>query len=426
MEEITYYNPPIKTKCNLIDGKRHGLMTEYDFFGRVTKVCTYKNGELNGTCIEFNVEGSKINGYIKSMYKCNKREGWKYYYSFSIPICTIDFYHMSDDDNDGDNITFNLYSEKNVVERYCEAKEFYEDDNLNGKRYEYLKNAGEIMKEYNYDNGKMNGWQYEYTSTFGSAENIRYLEKKYFYCDGIREGESYEYFPKNRISRISWYKNNVETGEVITYDTQGNIKSRYFKYKGKQDGECYFSEIDTIIGIGHTQNKINGKQNGCLIIRNENRNVDVSSQMKYGFMNYIKMYFINSNTYGDKIVKTMLGFVITSQLIKSNIESERIIDSTQKEIEKIVFIRGRIIGKYPVCFSDIKHSSFLFRDDYKREKGMICCICRGNNNLKILGCKHTFHLKCLLEWFKGIQMKDCCCPYCQCQIIWNDAKNIVK
>ena len=84
------------------------------------------------------------------------------------------------------------------------------------------------------------------------------------------------------------------------------------------------------------------------------------------------------------------------------------------------------VSSKPIFFEEL-NEFYQFEQNSKYNDDDMCFICRSDEHLIILNCHHTFHLKCLLLWFKqshqDVYQK---CPLCFNDIEWNKCKNVIE
>ncbi|MEG1555274.1 MAG: hypothetical protein RR356_00930 [Bacteroidales bacterium] len=178
------------------------------------------------------------NGDIESMveYRLGKENGKTiYYYQYSGRVKLV--IDMKNGKKNGKLIRY--YSNGNV-----EAKEFYQNDLLEGKAVLYNV-RGDVMEETNYCAGVKNGKYTMYhdngeLKVSGSFNHDLYDEEWFYYDDrGLMVGEGkfkqgtgiqYAYDEKGNLARKSNFVNNVKNGEELYYGANGEItKALLFK-----------------------------------------------------------------------------------------------------------------------------------------------------------------------------------------------------
>jgi hypothetical protein len=114
----------------------------------------------------------------------------------------------------------------------------------------------------NYQNGKLNGKSYQILPDGDTIVTFNYK-------DDSLDGESINYYSKNRIGAISYYDNGYQVGTWKVFDTSGNIIStktfatKCNRYNRAWSGETKFYKKDTLI---YTNTVVDG--NSTITVQN--------------------------------------------------------------------------------------------------------------------------------------------------------------
>ena len=455
-----YSNGELREKFWVKDRMMHGLYTLYYMSGKPQLKCTFRYGRREGIYTEFDSYGKRIKKV--NMYN-NKYDG-----------------------------EFISYSWGGGVKVRCQ----YVNGKKHGKEYVVGDNNETYMKYYK--NGIIDGYDkcYFYGALESSYSYIHGVQdgiyKKYFYhrtmictlsyyVDCMLEGEHFEYHSNGQLFNLTYYKFGRKNGIYKEYDLSGclieetcykdNVKNgkqtSYISTEGSIDNieyrsVCYFRnnkpDGEVVIYMKNSvkfhSRKVNDKLEG----------ITSSSPQIIGFN--LKGCFVNERKYGtflgyDNIVgrnvRIKQDFIdnqkdgITKRYYEDGMQLRQIImytfnrefDTTtyfnngkpSEDVKYITsFIRrhttyspdGKITDIRCVDMSSFRSFIFLIINPkicYRKEK--MCYICRSKKK-KIfeLSCGHTFHYKCLNTWFTNSKQVVVHCPYCMKEIEWDNIKMI--
>lgn len=206
---LTHYvafhdNGQLKSEINYVNGRIHGVVTDYDSQGKVISTKQYSNGLLNGEATFINYQGYTTT----SMYENGKLNGgYKEVYS------------------DGSLATEGAYK----------------DEKKTGLWLQYEKN-GDLKEKSEYKNGKYYGLTEKY--------NLGSLYESVEYVNGERHGKRLYYRgtpPKMRLSKEENYSNGKLNGVVKNYNEKGVLYFEgEYKQGRKEKGKEYHSTTGRI------------------------------------------------------------------------------------------------------------------------------------------------------------------------------------
>ena len=126
----------------------------------------------------------------------------------------------------------------------------------NGPQQVFFDSTGQIQREENYLNGKLNGRVIQLTRY---GDTVCFLNYAMDLPDGIQR----EYYPDGTVKKQTQYDKGLITGLHINYNEKGKVISTLNYKLGKNDGKwTYFSDEGKILGI---QNWLLNQKNGDFI-----------------------------------------------------------------------------------------------------------------------------------------------------------------
>mgnify|MGYP000524686323 FL=1 len=122
----------------------------------------------------------------------------------------------------------------------------------NGKHQVFFDSTGQLRKEENYLNGKLNGLVQEYNR---SGDTLLYMN----YAQDIPHGVQRTYYPDGKRFKVISYKNGLLDGSHLTYTAEGKLELKLSYKEGKKDGVFIFY---------HDNEKEAGKETWSLDLKN--------------------------------------------------------------------------------------------------------------------------------------------------------------
>lgn len=220
----------------------------FAFFAQVNQVDS--KGRKQGEWVKY-YESSNVPKY-KGEFKNDKPIGkFVYYYPSSkiksivihdedSPRSEAYFYHENKE-----LLAFGIYmnlKKDSVWTHYGPSgrisfKETYKNDVLHGKRITYYvpellqDRRVEVMREANYENGRLNGPVVEYFP--GGTKKLEGT-----YKDGRFDGIAKRYHPNGKLMILERWKNRRKHGWWVSYDASGKETGRTYYYQGEKiEGE---------------------------------------------------------------------------------------------------------------------------------------------------------------------------------------------
>ncbi|NBX38490.1 MAG: toxin-antitoxin system YwqK family antitoxin [Flavobacteriia bacterium] len=130
----------------------------------------------------------------------------------------------------------------------------------NGPQKVFFDTTGQLRREENFLNGKLNGRVCEF-SRYG--DTLVYLN----YSNDIPDGEQREYYPDGKIAKVTRYKKGLLEGLHLNFGQNGKLTSSLAYKEGKNNGKwVYYADNGKEIGI---QNWLMGQKNGDFITQND-------------------------------------------------------------------------------------------------------------------------------------------------------------
>ena len=207
----------ISEEGNYSNGKRNGLFKIYNKRGKLERIETYKNGELQENTASEILKIKKelgADGKVKAIgsYVNNKKQGIFREY-----------------DDNGNISSSAIYKEGlKVGEGIILRNGLYEGS------WKYFYATGELKAEGEYLNGEKSGiWKYYYLE--GN------LEQKGNFKKSLASGEWSWYFPNGELKRLEYYRKGREDGESIEYDNKGKIINKGVYLDGLKTGKWFLT-----------------------------------------------------------------------------------------------------------------------------------------------------------------------------------------
>jgi antitoxin component YwqK of YwqJK toxin-antitoxin module len=122
----------------------------------------------------------------------------------------------------------------------------------NGKHQVFFDSTGQLRKEENYLNGKLNGLVQEFNR---SGDTLIYMN----YAQDIPHGVQRTYYPDGKRFKVISYKNGLLDGSHLTYTEEGKLELKLSYKEGKKDGVFIFY---------HENEKEAGKETWSLDLKN--------------------------------------------------------------------------------------------------------------------------------------------------------------
>ncbi len=204
----TYFSDGIlETEGAMLEGKRYKQWNYYFSSGRIKEVSNYNvRGELHGDLITYDKFGTLVS---KANYVENKINGEYTEYYYNGRVALTGFYKLGLKDSVWTEYGF--FKKKSYEKRY-------KNDVPHSKWVYYYPESQTIQKEENYINGVKTGNFREY------YYNGR-LSKVSFYKNNLLDSIYYEYLPNGEYSVKGEFNLGLKSGIWETYREDGNIYS---------------------------------------------------------------------------------------------------------------------------------------------------------------------------------------------------------
>ncbi len=256
-----------KEKINRYDkeGKKNGIWKTYYENRSLKWEGIYAHGLLNGTVKHFNLKGGirLIENYDQGELKEKEQ---------------IDFFELERQINEDGTITVGIFldnKKQGTFRKYNDKEELllceiYKNDiklssgivdtsNFKqGKWIFYFPDGTTKAKGFYVDDMKINEWIYYYQS--GK------IQQRGFYEKGNPIGAWKWWYENEKIHRIESFNNGKEEGEIIEYDTIGNIITKGEFINGIKDGKWYYFIND----YSEEGDFVDGEKNGIWITKYNN------------------------------------------------------------------------------------------------------------------------------------------------------------
>lgn len=285
---ITYYiNGKIKSEGNRRNFLLDSLWVFFDEDGDTVKKINYLNGQKNGYYYTYEyllVDEKKTGGLISmELYVADTKQGVSYYYYPNGKLektITFDKNIRSGisrvfDEEDGRLISIIEY-----LNDYPINKQYINRIDKRGNKqgtWKYFNEKWILLKEENYQNGKLHGYVREYNSKGKVIKSVRYengievpdiIEKDSLKVDIISEFDTTGYMKKSGAYRngvpVGIHKEFNEKGEIIKsveYDDLGNIVGNGI-VDGRNHKQGYWKEFYSSGELKSEGEYINNRRNG--------------------------------------------------------------------------------------------------------------------------------------------------------------------